>query len=114
MRKMVLLLLAAALLLAGCGGNESTEDVTNLEFRKNGFILSPYRPVLKRRAVIKREQIGFSHGRQREENELNFQQREESCENRVIASAADFRVCLCFRSGHLFHSPEKTGNTAFL
>ena len=39
MRKMVLLLLAAALLLAGCGGNESTEDVTNLEFRKNGQVV---------------------------------------------------------------------------
>ena len=39
MRKMVLLLLAAALLLAGCGGNESTEDVTSLDFRKNGEVV---------------------------------------------------------------------------
>lgn len=39
MRKMVLLLLAAAFLLAGCGGNESTEDVTSLDFRKNGEVV---------------------------------------------------------------------------
>ena len=39
MRKMVLLLLAAALLRAGCGGNESTEDVTSLDFRKNGEVV---------------------------------------------------------------------------
>ncbi|HIV90081.1 MAG TPA: hypothetical protein H9744_00110 [Candidatus Eisenbergiella stercoravium] len=39
MRKTVLLLLAAALLLAGCGGNKSTEDVTSLEFRKNGEVI---------------------------------------------------------------------------
>ena len=39
MRKMVLLLLAAVLLLAGCGGNNGTEDITNLEFRKNGEVV---------------------------------------------------------------------------
>lgn len=39
MRKTVLLLLAAALLLAGCGGKESTEDVTSLDFRKNGKVV---------------------------------------------------------------------------
>ena len=39
MRKMVLLLLAAVLLLAGCGGNKGTEDITNLEFRKNGEVV---------------------------------------------------------------------------
>ena len=39
MRKMVLLLLATMLLLAGCGGNEGTEDVTSLEFRKNGQVV---------------------------------------------------------------------------
>ena len=39
MRKMVLLLLAAALLLAGCGGDKDTEEATNLEFRKNGEVV---------------------------------------------------------------------------
>ena len=39
MRKMVLLLLTAALLLAGCGGNKDTEEATNLEFRKNGQVV---------------------------------------------------------------------------
>ena len=39
MRKMVLLLLAAALLLSGCGGDKSTEAVTNLEFKKNGEVV---------------------------------------------------------------------------
>lgn len=39
MRKMVLLLLAAALLLAGCGGDKDTEEATNLEFRKNGQVV---------------------------------------------------------------------------
>lgn len=39
MRKMVLLLLTAALLLAGCGGDKDTEEATNLEFRKNGQVV---------------------------------------------------------------------------
>ena len=39
MRRLVLLLLAAAMLLAGCGGNKSTEDVTSLEFKKNGEVV---------------------------------------------------------------------------
>ena len=39
MRKMVLLLLTAALLLVGCGGDKDTEEATNLEFRKNGQVV---------------------------------------------------------------------------